>query len=185
MARRKSAAMRAPQTPQAAQLLLERYASLDAQVELIEAARTEAIAIANAAADTQLVPLHAELKDIVKQLQPWWAASIDELTGGKRKSIELGGCLIGERTNPAKVVFSGGKDADAVAALQTAKLTDLLRVTTSLDKPAILKALEKENQPVDTGEDPCPRVLHDMGFSAKQVETFFVERVVQGGTLSA
>ncbi|MDX3908888.1 MAG: host-nuclease inhibitor Gam family protein [Sphingobium sp.] len=189
MARRKSPAQRAPQTLQAATVLLNRFAELDAAFAVIEEERTAGLATINATADAAVVPIVAELKDIQKQLEPWWAASVDALTGGKRKSIELGGCLIGNRTNPPKVMFEHGKDKEAVIALLKAKLPELLRITTTLDKPAILKKLDAEAEalaatPGDAETKPV-RVLHDLGFGAKQTEDFFVERVAQGGTLSA
>lgn len=170
MTRLRSAAQRAPQTLEQAAALLARYAAADAAIAAIEADRAERLALANAAADEALVPLVAELKDLAKQLKPWWEGNVEELTAGKRKSIELGGCQVGYRVTPPKVCFAGGTDAAAVAVLIDTDFAERLvrsKTTTSLDKPAILKALE--------GEDA--EALRALGFAAQQREEFFVDRV--------
>lgn len=175
MTRIRSAAQRAPQSTEQAMVLLDRFATLDSELALAEANRQEALAATNAVADSIAIPLIAELKDIAKQLKPWWAASYDELTQGKRKSIELGGCMIGYRISPPKVTYSGGTDAEAVTAVAASAYAEqIIRNTLSLDKPAILKLLE--------GDDSA--ALAELGFASKQSEVFFVERVAQAGTLS-
>ena len=168
MTRLRSPAQRAPQTTEAARALLEHYAQLDAQAALIALARDETISAAHASADAELVPIAAEQKDIVKQLKPWWAASIDALTGGKRKSIELGGCLIGYRISPPKVHFADGNDDAMAAVLIAAELADaLVRTRHAPDKAAILRALD--------GDDASK--LSELGIEARQREDFFVERM--------
>lgn len=169
MTRLRSAAQRAPQTLGQATELAKRYAVASAAVDGIEADRAEALALANAAADEALVPLVAELKDIAKQLKPWWEGNVDELTAGKRRSIELGGCQIGYRTTPPKLAHTHGTDKAAVEVVRGTDYADqVLRVTYALDKPAMLRILD--------GEDADG--LGELGFSAKQTEEFFVDRVV-------
>jgi len=186
MTRIKSAAQRAPQTKEQAIALLETFAQVSANVRLTEAARTEQLALINAAADAELVPLAAQLKDIVKQLKPWWAANIEELTAGKRKSIELASCALGDRLNPPKVHFANGKDADGVAALQSNGFGErLVRMTPTLDKPAILRLLQTGTDPgsdADAAEiERLAKIaaeitkLAELGFSVRQTEEFFVE----------
>lgn len=166
MSRLKSAAQRAPQTLEAATELLARFAAVDAQIAATNAQRDQSIAQVNAAADSCLVPLAAERDDLFKQLKAFWAARADELTDGRRRSVELGGCDIGTRLTTPKVVFAFGKDADGVAALEgTDYAAQLLRVgKTTLDKPAILKALD--------GDDA--EALCELGFSAEQKDEFFI-----------
>lgn len=165
MSRLRSPAQRAPQTKDQAIALLDRYAMVAAELRIIQANRDEALAATNAVADTLAVPLVAELKDIAKQLKPWWAASIDELTGGKRKSITLAGCAIGYRLTPPKVTFAHGKDEDMVAALVGTELEDaLVRVRRAPNKEAILDAM---------GGDQCA-ALRALGFDVRQTEEFFV-----------
>lgn len=175
MTRVRSAAQRAPQTIEAATDLAGRFAELDGQLATIEAARQDELAKINGAADAAIVPIVAELKDIAKQLKPWWAANFETLTDGKRKSIELGGCMLGYRMSPPKVTFANGTDEDGARFLKGVGCTELIREKVSLDKPAVLKALDG-----DLGEK-----LREAGFGMSQREDFFLERVAQGGTLTA
>lgn len=187
MTRIRSAAQRAPQTLEAASALAARYSAASAELQVIVANRNAILAAANAAADAHAVPLVAELKDIVKQLKPWWAASIEELTKGKKKSIELAGCMIGYRFTPPKVTYANGTDDDAVIALSATELAaELTRTKVSLDKAAILKLLEAEDvepavgaEGADAGEQlpSAKHQLEELGFSLKQTEEFFVDVV--------
>jgi len=197
MSRVRSPAQRAPQTPEQATALCARFVERSAQAALIIQARDETIAKANQAADTELVPITAELKDIEKQLKPFFAAHYDALTGGKRKSIELGGCYLGYRLDKASVAFAHGKDDDMAVTLRAADLVDYVRTKHTPDKVAIMKALEAERDAIalrdaarapigDNGGPPIEEAaaetispLHYLGFSIKQGESFFLERVGQ------
>ena len=120
------------------------------------------------------MPLDAERKDLAKQLKPWFEGNFDELTGGKRKSIDLGGCTIGYRTSPPKVTFAYGKDQDAVDALAGTGWDDeLLRVKVTLDKPVTLKQLQG-----DLDDELVPLEL--LGFAETQTEDFFIEPFTAG-----
>jgi len=189
MARMRSPAQRAPQNSNQARTLLKRFADLDAQETLVQAARDEAIARANQKADEELVTIVAAKKDIIKQLKPWWAASFEVLTGGKRKSIELGGCMLGFRLGQPTVSYAEGTDKDAAAALRAMgdDFAGYVRVSYAPDKAAIMKALEAEADlpPSDDGGEAVAKPLHDMGFSIKQTESFFVERLTLGCMLTA
>lgn len=201
MGRVRSPAQRAPQTIEQAQALCARFVERSAQAALIVQARDETIAAANQDADTELVPITAELKDIEKQLKPFFAAKFDELTGGKRKSIELGGCYLGYRLDKASVTFAHGKDDDMAVTLRAAEMTDYVRTKHSPDKVAIMKALEAERDAIalrdaapaaigDNGGPPIEEAarqalapLHYLGFAIKQGESFFLERVGQSGAI--
>lgn len=174
MTRLRSAAQRAPQTTEAATLLLARLAEVDALIAAHEAQRTAQLAGINGAADACIIPLDAERKDLAKQLKPWFEVNFETLTGGKRKSIELGGCTIGYRLSPPKLSFAYGTDKDAVAALEHFDRTaGLVRVTPALNKPALLTEL------ADGGDgDAIPVEL--LGFEATQSEDFFIEPIVAG-----
>lgn len=177
MTRLRSAAQRAPQTIDAASELLARFVEVDATIAAEEGARNKALAEINAVADAVLVPLVAERKDLFDRLKPWFAASFDDLTGGKRKSIELGGCMIGYRLTPPKVAFAYGTDKEALEALNHFdRWRGLVRMSEALNKPAILSELTEE-----PGEG-IPLEL--IGFEVKQSEDFFLERIVQGGTIA-
>lgn len=170
MTRRKSVAQPAPQTIEQAIDLLTRYSTIAAGLAQVEVDRGEAKAKIDAAADKLVVPMELELGEIVKQLKPWWAVASEELTNGKRKSIELAGCLIGERTSTPRLMFVGkalGKanTDQAIAEVEAHGFEWLLRIKKELDKPAILKALIDD------------QAVKDMGFSSRQREEFFVDAI--------
>ena len=174
MTRIRSAAQRAPQTTEAATELLAKYAELSGALAQNEAERDTELVKINAAADAVAVPILAELKDIAKQLQPWWEASRETLTAGKRKSIELGGCTVGYRISPPKLHFEYGTDANGIEALtHFGRAEAFTKTTVKLDKPAILR---------DLGEEPDDALvpLELIGFEPRQSEDFFIEPVGRG-----
>lgn len=158
--------------------VLERLAQLELQIELGETARGEAISAANAAADTVLLPLLKEREVITGELQAWWKRTGSALLTGDRKSMELGGCMIGTIAGRAKLAFQGGSDkaADkaAVVALQAHRWAKpYVRVSYDVDKTATKKALDGKH-----GDQ-----LRELGFSTAAGDpVFFVERVQQEGT---
>jgi len=158
--------------------VLERLAHLELAIELGETARDESLVAANAAADKILLPLIAERDALVEQLRPWWSRMSSTLLTGTRKSIELGGCIIGTITGRTKLAFGGGTDkaADkaAVAALQAQRWAKpYLRTTVEVDKTAVKKGLSGKH-----GDQ-----LKALGFATPAgEEAFFVERVMQEGT---
>lgn len=168
---------RTPRTVPAATALLDRFATVDGQIAAIEAGRQDETVKINAAADALLEPLVAERAVIVEKLEPWWTAARDELTGGKRKSIELGGCTIGTRAGRASLAFQDGNDDTALALLEAERWAKpLIRIRKSIDRTATLKALEGTHGKKLTG----------LGFiKMPGKEAFFVDRVVQGGTIAA
>lgn len=184
MARVRSAAQRAPQTVEQATALLARFADASAQIDALEAQRAASLAQINGAADACIVPLAAELKDIAKQLKPWWAASIEELTAGRRKSIELGGCTIGYRISPPKVVHEHGKDGDAALKLLGTDYAERgVRISYALDKPGILKVLDE--QAALEGDAVPEMSLASLGFASKQAEEFFIDVIAPQPIVSA
>ena len=176
MTRVKAAALRAPTTTEQATELLAQLAKVIATIASHDAQRETAKQQIDAAADTCIVPLAAERDDLVKRLQPWYEGNVDELTGGKRKSIELGGCTIGHRTTPPKLVFEHGKDADGVEALQYfGRTAGTLKVPApTLAKPLILAEL------ANGSADPDAIPLELLGFAPKQTDEFFIEPIGAG-----
>ena len=173
MTRSRSPAQRAPRTDEQALELAQRRAFLDAEIEARDAERTQAIAATNATIDALTVPMVAEIKDIDKQLKAWWPGAAERLTGGKRRSIEFGGCMLGERTTPPKLVFAGGNDqamVEAILGTKSRRLRALLiRTKLSPEKVIFLKLL-------GIG-DKLSELLQRLGFSAKQTDEFFVDRI--------
>lgn len=163
----------APRTQAAAAELAERFAKLEGKIALIEQARNTAIADANAAADKLLDPLTPERNAIRDKLATWWGKHGVKLLDGTRKSIELGGCMIGSRTGKAKLAIAGDeKDVvDLLRALRWAK--PFLKVKTTLDKVSLLKGTEGKRGPA----------LAELGITRDEgEEIFFLERTEQGGT---
>ena len=168
------ASHRQPRSKDAAAQLCERYAVLAGEAAEIEAQRNERIAEANAAADAELVPAREEMAEIEAKLAPWWAKASAELTEGKRKSIELGGCIIGSRAGRASLAIAGEEQdvIDILSALRWAK--PFLRVRTSLDRTATLKGLDGKHS----------KALAELGIERDEgEETFFVQRAEQGRTI--
>lgn len=170
MTRLKSPAQKAPQTLGEAVAMLTRFAAISAGLDQIEVDRAESKAAIDGAADKLAAPMKEALKDMARQLKPWWSVAGGELTEGKRKSIELAGCLIGTRMTTPKLVH-GGKEADAIDKLQGEDDFgyQFLREKVTLDKQALLKALA-------AGDEDTARLLL-LGFTRKQREEFFIDRV--------
>ena len=157
-------------------MLLERFAHLGTELALADTARNDAIAAANVVADKVTVPIVAEMDEIRAQLQPWWERNRATVLTGKRKSAELGGCMIGIKAARASLQYAGGDDQAAVSALQGQRWAKpYVRVTYAPDKTAIGTAL--------TGKHA--EKLKALGFSKPDgAETFILERVVQEGTVA-
>ncbi|WP_370189278.1 host-nuclease inhibitor Gam family protein [Qipengyuania sp.] len=165
--------IRQPRSVEAATELCERWATLDGQIAEIEERRQADIAAINADADRAATDLIAQRDKITEKLKPWWAKAGKELTKGKRKSTEIGGCMVGMRCGKAKLEVPG-KSSDMVDELKGKRWAKpLLRVTTSLDAQAISKALLGKHGPK----------LKGLGFTiVPGDESFFVQRTEQEGT---
>lgn len=168
MTRLKSPAQPAPQTLGEAIAMLTRFSAISAGLDQIEVDRAESKAAIDAAADKLAAPMRESLKDMARQLKPWWSVAGGELTEGKRKSIELAGCLIGTRMTTPKLGFQG-KEADAVEILVAEDLAAYVRQKLTLDKQSLLGSLAK-------GGDAAAR-LRLFGFTRRQREEFFIDRV--------
>lgn len=167
---------RQPRTLEAATAMLERFAMLDGDRSAIEAERNEQIAKINAAADEQLVPIVEEMAAISDKVQPWWAKAAVELLPAKRKSMELGGCIIGSRTGKTVLAIAGAEDAliAALAKLRWGKV--FAPAKPKLDKTALLKATSGAK-----AED-----LAKLGVTAKPgEESFVLARAEQSGTIGS
>jgi hypothetical protein len=159
---------RTPRTAAGAMKLLGAYADLASRVDLVEADRADAIATANRRADSACEPMIEEMAGIAAALEPWWTGAGHELAGGK-KSMELGGCVIGSRKSRPKLAHGFDTDEKAIEALRStrwAKLTT--RVSYSLDRTGTSKLLQLGGK---AGQD-----IASLGFSIEQAEQFFVER---------
>lgn len=167
--RRKNKAVDAPQTLSAAVAIADEYAKLehaDARADLI---CEEQIAEAKARRDEIKAQNKPKLAAAFEQLQAYFSANEAQLTGGKKRSVELGPLTIGERMSmPAVKLPTGMKVAEAVEWLRTLRGTGrgLVTVKYGLDKPALLKKLAAEK---------IGPFLRKKGFSISQKDEFFVK----------
>ncbi len=170
------AAIRTPRSTEAATALLARYAEVDAQRGRAEADRQAEIGRINAAADAEVAPLVEQLDAMRVKLETWFGASGKALLPKSRKSMQLGGCEFGTRASSI-LVHGFANDDLAVDALKTSRFAKLtLRVKLSIDRVATKKLLQVEGR--------AKAVLTELGFRLKTSETFFVERVEQGGVIA-
>ena len=166
--------IRTPRTRDAAMLLLERRSAVAGELAAITANRDAAIVVTNAAADTLAAPLIAEADALDAVLAAWWPSAAAELTGGKRKSVELGGCMVGTKLSRATLDHGFDSDDAAAAALKPlAWAKPYLRVAYRVDRAATLKALEGGRHETKLAELGFRRVPGD--------DRFFVEPVGQAG----
>lgn len=167
--------IRVPRSNSAAIVMLERFAAIEDQVAGIEAKRNRVIAGANKAADVLLEPLVAEREQIRAKLQPWWAKAGAALTKGARKTVELGGCIVGTKAGRSSLHVDRNED-DVISDLKLISWGKrLLRQRWSLDRGAVTKALDGKR-----AED-----LGKLGLSIDEGEEQFVlKRAEQAGTVT-
>lgn len=177
MPRRKSTPQVAPSTLPEAIAIIERYLGL-LGVEADAAAEADkAIQAIQVSRDELVAPIRAEANDLFLQLRAWWAVAGTELTGGKTKSTELAGAIIGERTTtPSLRLPRGMKVEDAVAFIKDMVekfpgTEGLIRVKQELEKPAIIKLLRS-----GTAVGPVVEAIREQGFAVAQREEFFIDR---------
>jgi len=165
--RRKAPKQEAPQTLEAAIALIGEYRDLSDTIAQLEIDASAAIAKIELVRDETAKPLEVRAADIFRQLRAWWAVAAPELTHGKRKSITLAGCMIGERTSPPALRLRGIRMGMLVAKLLDRGKLVTLRTTHKLDKPAAIKAIQ--------ANDETGAVLVELGAFVDQGEEFFVD----------
>ncbi len=158
-----------------------RFAMLSAEIERLDAEAGEAIAQIKSDLAQRLQPLAVEMKAILTAAKPWWAANGEQLTDGKKKSVELAGCLIGKRLSKPALAHPKPEDV-AIELIKGHGWPALLRVKEELDKPAIMKALAYQPGLADdlteneAALDICD-TLQALGFYVSQKEEFFIARL--------
>jgi len=164
---------RTPRTVAQATELLGRYAERSAALAGIEAARNLELGRINAAADAEAGPLIAELDGLQASLQPWWATAGQALAPKGRKSMELGGCMIGSRKGKASLTIVGPEE-DVVSVLSGLRWAKpLLRVKTSFNRSVVMSSLDGKHK----------LALAELGITRTEGDDqFFIEAVEQAGT---
>jgi phage host-nuclease inhibitor protein Gam len=180
--RRKADKLPAAQSTEEAIALLARFAEVDAILERSKNSLEEQIAALRAQRDRFDEAYKAQLKAIFNQLKPWWAVAHQELTEGKRKSVELGGCLIGHRTSTPALKLEGITEAEAIEDLELLGFEPwAIRTKKELDKPALIAALRKlaaGKEPEEmNGDERDAYVLDGLGLKVSQKEEFFIARI--------
>lgn len=188
-ARRKAPRQEAPQSIQDATVLTARYISLLNRIDQSKLTTQKARDHLDAELDKKIKPMEDEAKAIFRQLRPWWAANKDDLTEGKRKSIELAGAQIGERTTtPALAVPKGMTLGSFVEWLIGRGLKSLVRNKPSVDKPACIRALRSLDREEPSAGAPdaefmefsilrgMGQQLADKGAAITQKDEFFIDR---------
>lgn len=164
----------APKTKAEAQELCERFSSVAGKIAAQEAKRDAEIAKVNAKADLVLERLLADRGALEQAIEPWFFENRADMLEGKRKSFELGGCLMGARKGKDTLHVPGDAEELAKKLKKLPWAKDYVRVKVSLDVPAVTKGLD------DKTDRPK---LKRYGFKVVEGEdTFFINRTEQGGT---
>jgi phage host-nuclease inhibitor protein Gam len=173
-ARRKAPTQVAPQTIEEATSTIDRYMAMQSSIEGIKAEADASIQQIEGARDGMVAPLEQAQKELFKQLRAWWAVAKDQMTDGKRKSIELAGAIIGERTNtPSLKLPKGVKQDEFIEKIRAALADDAtpyIRTKLELDKLAIIKTLRKGE------DDTMAERLAQLGAGVSQATQFFIDR---------
>lgn len=164
-----------PKSQAAATKLLEEFADLQGRVALLEEDRSKAIAAANQRADTSAEPMLKRMNAISTQIESWWPSAATAIAGGK-KSVQLGGCIIGTRQSRPKLSHGFENDDKAIAAIPSRLFKQCTKIRYSLDRTATLKLLQLGGK--------AGQALGGVGFKIEQTEQFFLERVQQAATIS-
>ena len=150
MARRKQTAAPAPTTAEEAILMIGEFVAIERDIALEKLAAAAAIDRIEAQRDQRLAELAAQTQPLFAGLKAWWeAGGKDELANGRR-SAEIAGAKIGIRLTPPKVKLKRGvKLGDVVSWLQGLRWTrakDFLRTKVELDRQAVIKAVQADQQ---------------------------------------
>jgi phage host-nuclease inhibitor protein Gam len=166
--RRKAPKQEAPQTVEEAVAKIAEYRDLVDKQEELKTDAASSIALIETARDEFIAPVKVRADDIFLQLRAWWGVAAPAMTDGKRKSVELAGCVIGERTTPPSLKHKGMKAADLIGDLADIGMGELLKVTTTLDKQACIRAIKEGNE--------LGQLLLWLGASNHQADEFFIDR---------
>ena len=179
--RRKAASINAPQNLKDAITAIAKYLALNADIDATTAEADDAIRAIEAARDEQIKPVEAQLKALFTEIRTWWTVARDELTEGKRKSIELAGALLGDRTTTPALKLPKGVTADELTAQLIAEgAVDYIITTQKPDKNALIRLLRSQ---LEDDDEADPDRLRDqrmardkLKLTVGQREEFFIDR---------
>lgn len=150
MTRRKQTAAPAPANAAEATLMIGEFVAIERDRALERLAAEAAIDRIKQQRDDRLRELEAQAQPLFAGLKAWWeAGGKDELAKGRR-SAEVAGAKIGIRLTPPAVKLKRGvKLGDVVTwlgSIRWARAKDFLRTKTELDKQAVIKAVQSDQQ---------------------------------------
>jgi phage host-nuclease inhibitor protein Gam len=170
MPRRKDTAAPAPADLAEATLMLGEYVAIDREIALEKLSAKAAIDRIESQRDARLADLKAQAQPLFAGLKAWWeAGGKDEVAKGKR-SAQLAGAKIGIRLTTPKVKFQRGVKlgdvVDWLGSLRWIRARDFLRTKVELDRQAVIKAVQAEQ---DVAEIFAARL------SVEQTDEFFID----------
>lgn len=170
MPRRKGTAAPAPANVEEATLMLGEYVAIDRDIALEQLAAEAAMDRIKAQRDARLAELRAQAQPLFAGLKAWWeAGGKDEVAKGKR-SAEIAGAKIGIRLTPPAVKLKRGVKlgdvVDWLGSLRWIRARDFLRTKVELDRQAVIKAVQAEQ---DVAEIFAARL------SVEQTDEFFID----------
>jgi phage host-nuclease inhibitor protein Gam len=169
MPRRKEKAVIAPSDASEATLMIGAFVAIEREIALERLAAAAAIDRIAAQRDARLADLRAQAQPLFAGLKAWWeAGGKDEIASGRR-SAEIAGARIGIRlTTPRVKLRRGVTLGDVVAwlrSLRWVRARDFLRTKIELDRQAVIKAVQAEQ---DIAEIFAERL------TVEQTDEFFI-----------
>lgn len=170
--RKKAPKQNAPQTIEEATAMIGEYMGLQHQITLLDEHHAADIQKIKDRRDNDIAPLDAKAKELFKQLRVWWSVEKDQMTDGKRKSIEIAGAIIGERTATPSFRLPRGIQmpefiGSLIEALPIGVAQLFVRTKHSLDKQALIKSLR--------ADDDNARFIRKVGGTIVQPDQFFID----------
>jgi hypothetical protein len=116
--------------------------------------------------------------EIAIALKSWWPAAAPHIADG-RKSVQLGGCVLGMRQSKARLGHDFATDDQAAVALFKSRFRKhTTRIKVALDRTATLKLLQIGGK--------TAAAIAALGFKIEPgADVFFVERVQQDRTVGS
>jgi phage host-nuclease inhibitor protein Gam len=178
MTRRKQTAAPAPADAAEATLMIGEFVSIERDRALERLAAEAAIDAIKQQRDARLRELESQAAPLFAGLKAWWeAGGKDELAKGKR-SAEIGGAKIGIRLTPPAVKLKRGVKLGEVVewlgSLRWVRARDFLRTKVELDRQAVIKAVQAEQ---DIAEIFAARL------TIEQTDEFFIDTGLDEDTL--
>ena len=171
--RRKTVSKPAPSSADEARLLVARYAELHGDSATINAFAADKMEQIETDRQAALAPIDAELTDLFNALRAWWAVAGNAATEGKRKSIILEGCQVGERTTTPALAVPDDRSEDAIVADLLARpggAGDYVLTRHALYRPSLIKTLRAGEMHPDYA-----LLASGAGLGLSQREEFFID----------